>query len=231
MTNSTLLASATTSVLDGKSILITGGTGSFGKAFVDKALASRARKIIVFSRDEQKHYEMERRLSDRRMRFFVGDIRDRDRLQTALRDVDIVVHAAAMKHVPICEYNPIEAVQTNVNGARNLIEAAVKGGVKHFIFSSTAAVYGIPATGLAAEDSPLAPINPYGTSKLMSEWMLRDVGAASSMRHVVLRYFNVAGADRDDLACRHADIVRHLRFGAGERAPRPHGTGIDALSP
>ncbi len=118
-----IMSTASLSVLDGKSVLVTGGTGSFGKAFVKRALESRARKVIVFSRDEQKHYEMQRTMTDRRLRFFVGDIRDRDRLMSALRDVDIVVHAAAMKHVPICEYNPIEAVQTNVNGAKNLIEA------------------------------------------------------------------------------------------------------------
>ena len=124
-------------LLDGKSVLITGGTGSFGRAFVERALTSRARKIIVFSRDEQKHYALDRQISDRRMRYFVGDIRDRDRLQTALRDVDIVIHAAAMKHVPICEYNPIEAVQTNVHGARNLIEAAMSCGVERVIALSS----------------------------------------------------------------------------------------------
>src|SRR5690242_3785799 len=132
-----LARTASTAILDGKSLLITGGTGSFGRAFVDTALASRARKVIVFSRDEQKHYALERQYSDRRMRFFVGDIRDRDRLQTALRDVDIVVHVAAMKHVPIREYNSIEAVQTNVHGSLNLIEAAMSCGVERVIVLST----------------------------------------------------------------------------------------------
>ena len=174
---------ATTKTLDGKSVLITGGTGSFGKAFVDRALASKAKKIIVFSRDEQKHYAMDRELSDRRLRFFVGDIRDRDRLQTALRDVDIVVHAAAMKHVPICEYNPIEAVQTNVNGARNLIEAAISCGVERVLALST--------------DKAVAPANLYGATKLCMEKLLIAANAYSgdrATRFSCVRYGNVMGS-------------------------------------
>jgi UDP-N-acetylglucosamine 4,6-dehydratase len=179
----TLLDVATTTILDNKSILITGGTGSFGKAFVARALASRARKIIVFSRDEQKHYEMERTIKDRRMRYFVGDIRDRDRLQTALRDVDIVVHAAAMKHVPICEYNPIEAVQTNVNGARNLIEAAISCGVERVIALST--------------DKAVSPANLYGATKLCMEKLLIAANAYAgdrATRFSIVRYGNVMGS-------------------------------------
>ncbi len=174
---------ASTSVLDGKAVLITGGTGSFGKAFVRRALASRARKIIVFSRDEQKHYELDRELSDRRMRYFVGDIRDRDRLQTALRDVDLVVHAAAMKHVPICEYNPIEAVQTNVTGARNLIEAAMSCGVERVIALST--------------DKAVSPANLYGATKLCMEKLLIAANAYAgdrTTRFSVVRYGNVMGS-------------------------------------
>jgi len=178
-----LLTKATTTVLDGKSVLITGGTGSFGKAFVDRALQSKARKIIVFSRDEQKHYVMDRAYSDRRLRFFVGDIRDRDRLQTALRDVDIVVHAAAMKHVPICEYNPIEAVQTNVNGARNLIEAAMSCGVERVLALST--------------DKAVAPANLYGATKLCMEKLLIAANAYAGdrvTRFSCVRYGNVMGS-------------------------------------
>ena len=174
---------ASLAVLDGKSVLVTGGTGSFGKAFVERALASRARKVIVFSRDEQKHYELERRLTDRRMRFFVGDIRDRDRLQTALRDVDVVVHAAAMKHVPICEYNPIEAVQTNVHGARNLIEAAMTCGVQRVIALST--------------DKAVSPANLYGATKLCMEKLLIAANAYAgdrTTRFSVVRYGNVMGS-------------------------------------
>jgi UDP-N-acetylglucosamine 4,6-dehydratase/5-epimerase len=178
-----LAATASTSVLDGKSVLITGGTGSFGRAFVERALASRARKVIVFSRDEQKHYALERALGDRRMRYFVGDIRDRDRLQTALRDVDIVIHAAAMKHVPICEYNPIEAVQTNVHGARNLIEAAMSCGVQRVIALST--------------DKAVSPANLYGATKLCMEKLLIAANAYAgdrTTRFSVVRYGNVMGS-------------------------------------
>ena len=179
----TLLDVATTSVLDGKTVLVTGGTGSFGKAFVEKALTSRAKKVIVFSRDEQKHYALERVFTDRRVRFFVGDIRDRDRLQTALRDVDIVVHAAAMKHVPICEYNPIEAVQTNVNGARNLIEAAMSNGVERVIALST--------------DKAVSPANLYGATKLCMEKLLIAANAYAGDRNTrfsCVRYGNVMGS-------------------------------------
>jgi UDP-N-acetylglucosamine 4,6-dehydratase len=179
----TILDVASTKCLDGKSVLITGGTGSFGRAFALEALKSRARKVIVFSRDEQKHYEMERTIDDRRMRFFVGDIRDRDRLVTALRDVDIVVHAAAMKHVPICEYNPIEAVQTNINGARNLIEAAMQCGVEKVIALST--------------DKAVSPANLYGATKLCMEKLLTAANTYAGdrcTRFSVVRYGNVMGS-------------------------------------
>ena len=183
MTTPTTLATATTTCLDNKSVLITGGTGSFGRAFVEKALTSRARKIIVFSRDEQKHYELNRLLDDRRLRYFVGDIRDRDRLHTAFRDVDIVIHAAAMKHVPICEYNPIEAVQTNVNGARNLIEAAMSCGVERVIALST--------------DKAVSPANLYGATKLCMEKLLTAANVYAGdrwTRFSVVRYGNVMGS-------------------------------------
>lgn len=178
-----IVEQATTSVLDGKTVLVTGGTGSFGKAFVEKALQSNAKKVIVFSRDEQKHYQMDRGLKDKRVRFFVGDIRDRDRLETALRGVDIVVHAAAMKHVPICEYNPIEAVQTNINGARNLIEAAISNGVERVIGLST--------------DKAVSPANLYGATKLCMEKLLTAANAYSgdrATRFSLVRYGNVMGS-------------------------------------
>jgi len=183
MSPPSIVAQAPTTALDGKSVLVTGGTGSFGRAFVERALASRARKVIVFSRDEQKHYALERQLTDRRLRFFVGDIRDRDRLHTALRDVDLVVHAAAMKHVPICEYNPIEAVQTNVNGARNLIEAAMSCGVEKVIALST--------------DKAVSPANLYGATKLCMEKLLIAANAYAgdrATRFSVVRYGNVMGS-------------------------------------
>ena len=178
-----LTTPAPTAILDGRTVLITGGTGSFGKAFVAHALSSRAKKIIVFSRDEQKHYELDRQIRDRRMRYFVGDIRDRDRLQTALRDVDVVIHAAAMKHVPICEYNPIEAVQTNVHGARNLIEAAMSCGVERVVALST--------------DKAVSPANLYGATKLCMEKLLIAANAYAgdrSTRFAVVRYGNVMGS-------------------------------------
>ncbi len=179
----TLSQVANTSCLDGRTILITGGTGSFGKAFVLRALQSKAKKIIVFSRDEQKHYQLERELKDRRLRFFVGDIRDRDRLNTALRDVNLVIHAAAMKHVPICEYNPIEAVQTNVNGARNLIEAAMANGVEKVLALST--------------DKAVSPANLYGATKLCMEKLLTAANAYAGdrwTRFSIVRYGNVMGS-------------------------------------
>jgi len=171
------------SILDDRVVLVTGGTGSFGKAFVEHALTSRARKIIVFSRDEQKHYAMDRQLSDRRLRYFVGDIRDRDRLNQAFRDVDIVIHAAAMKHVPICEYNPIEAVQTNVNGARNVIEAAMQCGVGKVLALST--------------DKAVSPANLYGATKLCMEKLLTAANAYAgdrATRFSLVRYGNVMGS-------------------------------------
>ncbi|MBP8808565.1 MAG: UDP-N-acetylglucosamine 4,6-dehydratase (inverting) [Kofleriaceae bacterium] len=165
-------------------VLVTGGTGSFGQAFVDVLLAhGRPRKVIVFSRDEQKHYQLERTRRDPRLRCFVGDIRDRDRLHTALRGVDVVVHAAAMKHVPICEYNPIEAVQTNVVGARNLIEAAIANRVGRVLALST--------------DKAVAPANLYGATKLCMEKLLIAANAYAgelATRFSVVRYGNVMGS-------------------------------------
>jgi UDP-N-acetylglucosamine 4,6-dehydratase/5-epimerase len=171
-------------VVAGKSVLVTGGTGSFGRAFIKALLAdSTARRIVVFSRDEQKHYQMDRQLRDPRLRFFVGDIRDRDRLRQAFRDVQVIVHAAAMKHVPLCEYNPIEAVQTNIVGARNLIEAAIEAGVERTIALST--------------DKAVAPANLYGATKLCMEKLLVSANAYSGdqpTRFSAARYGNVMGS-------------------------------------
>lgn len=170
--------------LSGRTVLVTGGTGSFGRAFVEAALRLGApKKVIVFSRDEQKHYQLERQLQDVRLRFFVGDIRDRDRLRTALRGVDTAVHAAAMKHVPICEYNPIEAVATNVHGARNLIEAAIEQRVERVVALST--------------DKAVAPVNLYGATKLCMEKLLIAANAYVGdlpTRFSVVRYGNVMGS-------------------------------------
>ncbi|HVV85922.1 MAG TPA: UDP-N-acetylglucosamine 4,6-dehydratase (inverting) [Kofleriaceae bacterium] len=170
--------------VDDQAVLITGGTGSFGRAFIETILKlGKPRKVIVFSRDEQKHYQLERAWQDPRLRYFVGDIRDRDRLKTALRGVDVVVHAAAMKHVPICEYNPIEAVQTNVTGARNLVEAAIDNRVGRVIALST--------------DKAVAPANLYGATKLCMEKLLIAANAYAgdlATRFSVVRYGNVMGS-------------------------------------
>ena len=145
--------------LNGKSILVTGGTGSFGQAFVGEVVKwFTPRKLIVFSRDELKQFEMAQRFSDAEfpfMRYFIGDVRDVDRLELALRDVDYVVHAAALKHVPIAEYNPFECIQTNVHGAENVVKAAIRCGVKRIVGLST--------------DKAASPINLYGASKLASD--------------------------------------------------------------
>ncbi len=173
-----------TSAVAGKTILITGGTGSFGKAFVRDLLEENAAaKIIIFSRDEQKHYRMNQEFTDKRLRFFVGDIRDEKRLHTAFRDVDIVVHAAAMKHVPICEYNPMEAIQTNIDGARNIVEAAIDAGVEKVLGLST--------------DKAVAPANLYGASKLCMEKLLIAANAyagSTKTRFSLVRYGNVMGS-------------------------------------
>ena len=124
-------------MLNNKTVLVTGGTGSFGKKFIKKALTLGVKKVIVFSRDELKQYEMKQEFKDERIRFFIGDVRDKNRLYRAFDGVDIVIHAAAMKHVDACEYNPFEAVKTNIHGAQNIIEAAIDRGVEKVIALST----------------------------------------------------------------------------------------------
>lgn len=124
-------------VFDGKKILITGGTGSLGQALTQRLLKSKVDNIRIFSRNEHKQIEMETRFNDSRLRFFLGDVRDHDRLQLALEDVDIVFHAAALKHVPKIEYNPFEAIKTNVIGSQNVIDACIKEKVKKVICVGT----------------------------------------------------------------------------------------------
>lgn len=142
--------------LKGKTILITGGTGSFGKKFTEVVLKKhKPKKIIIFSRDELKQYEMSKQLNDDRVRYFLGDIRDINRLYRAFGEVDIIVHAAALKQVPSSEYNPFEAVKTNILGAENIINAAIDQGVKKIIAIST--------------DKAANPINLYGATKLCSD--------------------------------------------------------------
>ena len=173
--------------LDGASILITGGTGSFGHEFVRAVLERYApRRLIVYSRDELKQYEMAQRFPVERhaaMRFFIGDVRDFDRLSMAMREVDFVIHAAAMKHVPIAEYNPMECINTNVHGAENVVRAALANGVKKVVALST--------------DKAANPINLYGASKLASDKIFvaaNNLSGSIGTKFCVVRYGNVVGS-------------------------------------
>ncbi|NLX91883.1 MAG: UDP-N-acetylglucosamine 4,6-dehydratase (inverting) [Firmicutes bacterium] len=169
--------------LEGKSILITGGTGSFGQKFVETVLQQDIKKIIVFSRDELKQYEMSQKFPDPRIRFFLGDVRDKDRLYRAFEGVDMIVHAAALKQVPACEYNPFEAIKTNVLGAQNVIEAAIDRGVKKVIALST--------------DKAVSPLNLYGATKLCSDKLFVAANSyvgEKETRFSVVRYGNVVGS-------------------------------------
>ena len=172
-------------MLENKTVLITGGTGSFGKAFVKHCLKHYApRKIIIFSRDEMKQWEMNKVYEDdSRVRFFIGDVRDKERLTRALGGVDIVVHAAANKIVPIAEYNPFEAIKTNINGAMNLVDACLDSDVKRVIALST--------------DKASSPVNLYGATKLVSDKLFVSANAyagETGTKFAVVRYGNVMGS-------------------------------------
>lgn len=175
-------------MLNDKVILITGGTGSFGHQFVKYILGNYSpRKVIVYSRDEYKQFIMENEYKAHpqysKLRFFIGDIRDEARLRLAMRNVDYVIHAAALKQVPACEYNPNEAIKTNINGAVNIINAALETGVKKVIALST--------------DKAVNPINLYGGTKLVSDKLFCAANAysgADGTRFAVVRYGNVAGS-------------------------------------
>lgn len=168
-----------------QSVLVTGGTGSFGKKFAEVMLHEfNLRKLIIFSRDELKQHEMRAAgYDDPRLRYFIGDVRDRSRLARALSDVDIVVHAAALKQVPACEYNPFEAIQTNVLGGKNVIDAAIDRGISRVVALST--------------DKAVNPVNLYGATKLCAEKMFVQANAYSGPRITRLsccRYGNVVGS-------------------------------------
>lgn len=173
-------------MLNNKTILVTGGTGSFGHHFVEYVLAHyHPKKIIIYSRDEYKQFVMNNRYREYEdvLRFFIGDVRDEGRLRMAMRDVDYVVHAAALKQVPACEYNPNEAIKTNINGAMNLINASLEVGVRKVIALST--------------DKAVNPINLYGGTKLVSDKLFcaaNAYGGSDGTRFVVVRYGNVAGS-------------------------------------
>ncbi len=167
-----------------KNILITGGTGSFGKKYTQMILAKyKPNKIIIFSRDELKQYEMEQTYNDSCMRYFIGDVRDENRLNEAMDGVDYVIHAAALKHVPVAEYNPMECIKTNITGAENVIKAALNNEVEKVIALST--------------DKASSPINLYGATKLASDKLFvaaNNMVGKRRTRFAVVRYGNVVGS-------------------------------------
>ncbi|KZD12187.1 UDP-N-acetylglucosamine 4,6-dehydratase (inverting) [Oceanibaculum pacificum] len=173
--------------LNGKVILVTGGTGSFGKHFLQTVVQRyKPKRLIVFSRDEMKQYELAQTLPTDKypfMRYFIGDVRNADRLEMAMREVDYVIHAAAMKHVSIAEYNPFECIHTNVMGAENVVRAAIHNKVKRVIALST--------------DKAANPVNLYGASKLASDKIFtaaNNLSGSSGCRFAVVRYGNVVGS-------------------------------------
>lgn len=174
-------------MFDGRSVLVTGGSGSFGQRFIETVMRhAKPRRVIIFSRDEFKQYEMQQRMPAEwatTLRFFIGDVRDRERLELAMRNVDFCVHAAALKHVPAAEYNPMECIHTNVYGAENVVRAALATGVRRVIALST--------------DKAANPINLYGASKLASDKIFiaaNNLSGAQDTRFSVVRYGNVVGS-------------------------------------
>jgi len=171
-------------MFNGANILITGGTGSFGKKYTEILLQKyKPNKIIIYSRDELKQYEMAQDYNHKCMRYFIGDVRDAQRLQKAMRGVDYVIHAAALKHVPIAEYNPMECIKTNINGAQNVIDAAIENKVKKIIALST--------------DKAANPVNLYGATKLASDKLFvaaNNLVGEQDTSFSVVRYGNVVGS-------------------------------------
>jgi UDP-N-acetylglucosamine 4,6-dehydratase/5-epimerase len=175
-------------MLDGKKILITGGTGSFGKQFVKTVLQKYPdiKRLVVFSRDELKQFEMAQEYDlnkYKQLRFFIGDVRDKDRIKRACEGIDIIVHAAALKQVPTAEYNPMECIMTNIMGAENVINAAMDCGVKDVVALST--------------DKAAAPINLYGATKLCSDKLFvaaNNIRGTRDLKYSVVRYGNVMGS-------------------------------------
>ncbi|MBT1450812.1 UDP-N-acetylglucosamine 4,6-dehydratase (inverting) [Glaciecola sp. XM2] len=171
-------------MFDNKSILITGGTGSFGKRFITHLLEHyQPARLIVFSRDELKQFEMQQHFNAPCMRYFIGDVRDRERLVTAMKKVDYVVHAAALKQVPAAEYNPNECIKTNINGAQNVIDACIANNVRQVIALST--------------DKAANPVNLYGATKLASDKLFvaaNNIAGADGPIFSVVRYGNVVGS-------------------------------------
>ncbi|MGD8642034.1 MAG: UDP-glucose 4-epimerase GalE [Gammaproteobacteria bacterium] len=220
----------------GNSILVTGGAGYIGSHVV-RQLGEAGEQVVVLD-------NLSTGFADAVLygELIKGDTGDRELVSRVLdeHNVDTVMHFAAHTIVPESVADPLKYYGNNTCSTRNLLQCCKEAGVKHFIFSSTAAVYGIPEGEFATEESPLAPINPYGTSKLMSEWMLRDLSAASDLRHVALRYFNVAGSDPEGrigqstlnatllikVAAEVAVGKRNQLSIFGTDYPTPDGTGI-----
>ncbi|MCU1411435.1 MAG: UDP-4-dehydro-6-deoxy-2-acetamido-D-glucose 4-reductase [Rhodoglobus sp.] len=192
------------SILEGSSILVTGGTGSFGKAFIRHVLDNfNPKRIVIFSRDELKQYEMRLAFNnDSRLRFFIGDIRDQHRLKRAMHDVDYVVHAAALKQVDTAEYNPFEYVQTNIIGSQNVVEAAIDAGIKKVVALST--------------DKASSPLNLYGATKLAADKLFQSANhyaAGYVTRFSVVRYGNVMGS--------RGSVIPFFKALAAEGKPLP----------
>jgi UDP-N-acetylglucosamine 4,6-dehydratase len=170
--------------LNGKDVMVIGGTGSFGRAFIATVLERcKPQRLIVYSRDELKQYEMQQKWNGPEMRYFIGDVRDTDRVEMAMRGVDYVIHAAALKQVPAAEYNPFECIKTNVHGAENVVRAALRTGVKRVVALST--------------DKAANPINLYGASKLASDKIFvagNSMSGKGGSRFAVVRYGNVVGS-------------------------------------
>ena len=167
-----------------KTILISGGTGSFGKKFVQILIKNfKPKKIIIYSRDELKQYEMQKIYNQEFMRYFIGDVRDKDRLIKATKNVDLIIHAAALKQVPTAEYNPVECIKTNILGAENIIDSAIENNVKNTIALST--------------DKASSPINLYGATKLVSDKLFiaaNNITGSQKNKFSVVRYGNVFGS-------------------------------------
>lgn len=194
-------------MFNGATILITGGTGSFGREYAKTILENhQPRKLIIYSRDELKQYEMAREFPQDCMRFFIGDVRDRDRLGTAMQGVDYVIHAAALKQVPAAEYNPIECIKTNIHGAENVIQAAIATEVKKVIALST--------------DKAANPINLYGATKLCSDKLFvaaNNMVGEKPTRFAVVRYGNVVGSRGSVVP-----LFRSLIAGGADHLPITH---------
>ncbi len=170
-------------MFDGKKILITGGTGSLGKSLTKKLLKENVDTIRIFSRDEWKQIQMQNEIKDKRLRFLIGDVRDKDRLSRAVEGIDIVIHAAALKHVPIAEYNPFEAIKTNVFGSQNLIECCLDANVETVLAVGT--------------DKAVSPLNTYGASKMLMERLFiaaNNYKGGRNTKFICVRYGNVLGS-------------------------------------